>query len=68
LYINSNDAGLTKQLVSSSSKGRIDRYQQISLDERKSLDQLADFFTFFTWFTLITMIVAAFFGIGVVFE
>lgn len=60
--------GSTRQLVTSSQSGTLERYTDASLDTRKSISQLSDLFTFFTWFALITMIVAVGLGVGVVFE
>ena len=59
--------GVTRQLTTASSSTQVNRYVDASLDERKTIEQLRDFYHFFTWFALITMIVCVMLGVGVIF-
>lgn len=59
---------LAKPLTGFSTNTPIDRYEQVGMDDRLSMDQLYDFFRFFCWFGIYTMLVSAFFGIGIIFE
>ena len=58
---------MTRQLTTASSSTQVNRYVDASLDERKTIEQLRDFYHFFTWFALITMIVCVMLGVGVIF-
>ena len=46
----------------------LERFDDVSLDTRRSISQLSTFFHIFTWFTLIFMIICVMLGVGVVFE